>query len=559
MNNSLLLISLLISTTYLPFYPSNDNLAISPQPSSVQVCENQRDTIPSALCDSLPEALNDSLPEAQSDTLAKALNDTLPALSPLLGVGGDSVAAATSDIVPEIAADTAAMAVDINDSLIIAQMAEMRGIFDISYNKVVKAYVKVYAEKRRELTETAMGLSEYYFPMFEAELMAAGLPLELKYLAVVESALNPNAVSRVGATGLWQFMYATGRSQGLEISSLVDERRDVGASTAAAARFLRQLHGMFGDWTLALAAYNCGPGNVRKAMKRAGGRRSYWEIYYHLPRETRNYVPAFIAVMYIMQHPETYSLTPSPAALPAQTDTVMTRRRMHLEQAAALLQLPMKTLRDLNPQYYRDIIPSNASRSYPLRLPAEYAELFIEREDSIYAYRDSLYFNPAVLAAAPKQGGHYTGGAPSKNHKALYYTVAYGDNLGYIAKWFDVGLSDLRLWNNVSRNRIRAGQRLLIYVPAKRYDYYSEFNSLDFAAKQARVGVKAAPAQPSPAPSPDPDGAKYLYYTVRSGDTFWEIAKKYKGVTDQDLLKINGMTSGKDLRPGQQIKIKRID
>ncbi len=461
--------------------------------------------------------------------------------------------------VSETAMDTTNIVVDLNDSTIMRQMSEMQVLFDVSYNHIVKAYIKVYSEKKRELTETVMGLSEYYFPFFESQLDAANLPLELKYLAVIESALNPRAVSRAGATGLWQFMYATGRYMGLEINSFVDDRRDVTQSTKAAIKYLKQLYSIYGDWTLALAAYNCGPGNVNKAIRRSGGRTNYWEIYYRLPRETRNYVPGFIAAMYVMEHAEDYNLTPKKINMPTLTDTIVIHKQLHLEQVSKVLNIPLSQLRDLNPQYRRDIIPATTSKKYPLRLPYEYAPRFIDNQDSIFKYNDTIYFNPNILVAAPVSSS-YNGAPPSKNHKALYYTVAYGDNLGYISNWFDVRLSDLRDWNNIYKNRIRAGQRLLIYVPSSKYSYYDEFNKLDFAAKQKRKGIVVNTDKTTEKADTQSDtSGKYLYYTLKKGDTLWEIAKKYEGVTDRDLLRINGLTDGKSLKPGQQIKIKRLD
>ena len=476
----------------------------------------------------------------------KAVDDTLSII-------GDTL------FVSDVNMDSTKIIVDLNDSIILRQMAEMQVLFDVSYNHIVKSFIKVYTERKRELTETVLGLSDYYFPMFESELDAADLPLELKYLAVIESALNPRAVSRAGATGLWQFMYGTGRYMGLEINSFVDQRRDVAASTQAAIKYLKQLHSIYNDWTLALAAYNCGPGNVNKAIRRSGGRKNYWEIYYRLPRETRNYVPGFIAAMYVLEHYKDFNLNPRRISMPVITDTIMLQKQLHLEQISTILGISINQLRDLNPQYRRDIIPATPSKNYALRLPFEYSNRFIDLQDSIFKYKDSIYFNPNTLAQAPVHGSYY-GAPPSKNHKALYYTVAYGDNLGFIARWFDVSLSDLRDWNNISKNRIRTGQRLLIYVPSKKYGYYDEFNSLDFASKQKRVGITVSETKPAiTTASNTASDSKYIYYTLKKGDTLWDIAKRYEGVTDQDLLKMNGLSSSKDLKPGQQIKVKRLD
>ncbi len=454
--------------------------------------------------------------------------------------------------------DTVNVAITLEDSVIIRRMSELQVLFNVTYNPIVKAYIKVYTERKRELTQLILGLSRYYFPIFEEELDAEGLPLELKYLAVIESALNPRAVSRAGATGLWQFMYGTGRYLGLEINTFVDERRDVLASTKAAIKYLKQLYGIYNDWTLSLAAYNCGPGNVNKAIRRSNGKTNYWEIYYRLPRETRNYVPGFIAAMYVMEHFQDFNLTPTPVDLPMFTDTIIVYQRLHLEQVATVLNLPLAQLRDLNPQYRRDIVPATPSKPYPLRLPIDYAGRFITLEDSIRRFKDSIYFNPAALTAAPVRGDFYAR-SPGKNYRELYYTVASGDNLGYISKWFNVSITELREWNNIHKNQIRAGQRLLIYVPKDKYAYYNEINHLSFEQKQARVGVKPNQTIATSNTKATTDDSKFIYYTVRPGDTLWGIARKYEGVSEQDLIRLNNLSSATSLQPGQQLKIKRLD
>ncbi|HON17767.1 MAG TPA: transglycosylase SLT domain-containing protein [Salinivirgaceae bacterium] len=454
--------------------------------------------------------------------------------------------------------DTTDVTITFADSLIMRKMSELQVLFDVAYNPIVKAYIKVYTERKRELTQIILGLSKYYFPIFESELDAAGMPLELKYLAVIESALNPRAVSRAGATGLWQFMYSTGRLMGLEINTFVDQRRDVTASTKAAIKFLKQLYSIYNDWSLALAAYNCGPGNVNKAIRRSNGRTNYWEIYYRLPRETRNYVPGFIAVMYVMENYQDFGLVPVPVELPVATDTIIINQRLHLEQVSAVLNLPINQLRDLNPQYRRDIIPASPTKPLSLRLPLDYSGKFIDLQDSIFRYKDSVYFNPVALSAAPVRLNS-KGGAVGNNYRELYYTVVSGDNLGYIAKWFNVSIADLREWNGIYKNNIRAGQRLLIYVPKSKYAYYQEFNQLSFEEKQARVGITVSSSSKISTNNSTTSEGKYLLYTVRKGDTLWEIARRYDGVTQHDLLRLNNLPSEKALRPGVQLKIKKLD
>jgi membrane-bound lytic murein transglycosylase D len=263
-----------------------------------------------------------------------------------------------------------------------------------------EAYIGVYTKNRRGQMEVMLGLTDYYFPIFEEVLDQYGLPLELRYLPVIESALNPRAVSRAKATGIWQFMFGTARMYNLTMNSLVDERRDPLASSHAAARYLRDLHGIYNDWTLALAAYNCGPGNVNKAIRRAGGSRNYWAIYNYLPRETRGYVPAFVAATYAMHYYDEHKLVPLAVDFPVYTDTIMIHQEMHLMQISEVLDIPVEMLRDMNPQYLSDIIPAR-DRSYSLRLPVDYSSRFIDNIDTIYAHRADHYLNRANLTAGP--------------------------------------------------------------------------------------------------------------------------------------------------------------
>ncbi|MDD4756123.1 MAG: lytic transglycosylase domain-containing protein, partial [Prolixibacteraceae bacterium] len=258
---------------------------------------------------------------------------------------------------------------DLPDSVYISRLQEVQQIIPLSYNKLVKNYIRMYTEKKRNLVEMMLGLSAYYFPVFEEALDKNEMPLELKYLPVIESALNPKARSRAGANGLWQFMYQTGRQYNLEITSFVDERSDPLKSTEAAVRYLRQLYDIYGDWHLAIAAYNCGPGNVNRAVSRAGNKVDYWAIYYYLPRETREFVPAFIAASYVMNYYKEHNLVPLLPDVPFITDTVMVNKYLHFDQVAASLNIEKEQLRSLNPMYRRDIIPAKTDKFYPLILP----------------------------------------------------------------------------------------------------------------------------------------------------------------------------------------------
>jgi membrane-bound lytic murein transglycosylase D len=443
------------------------------------------------------------------------------------------------------------------DSVYIDRLASLPLVIEMSYNPMVRNYIHMYTNKRRDLVENMLGLSDYYFPLFEEILDSKNMPLELKYLAVIESALNPNAVSRVGATGMWQFMYYTGRMYKLEINSFVDERRDPVKSTYAAISFMQDLYDIYHDWILVIAAYNCGPGNVNKAIRRSGGKRDYWDIYYHLPRETRGYVPAFIAAIYIMNYYDKHGLTPKRNTFPILCDTIMVADKVHLEQISKVMGISLDEIRSLNPQYRRDIIPGQ-SKQYALRLPFEKVTCYIELEDSIMHYKDSVYFNPAAMSKAPEYNT-YVPGPPKGNYTKLVYSVKSGDNLGFISCWYNVNVSDLKYWNGIYRNNIRSGQKLVVYVPKGKESKYQSINEMSFAEKQASVGkgssVQAQTTAQQGGTTLSP--GEYELYVVRRGDTLWEIAKQYPGVTDTDIMQWNGLSEASKLSVGQQLKIKK--
>ena len=268
----------------------------------------------------------------------------------------------------------------------VERLSRLPSIMEMSYNEVVQKFIDRYASKLRHSVSYMLGASNFYMPIFKEALEAYQLPLELKYLPIIESALNPNAVSRVGATGLWQFMLPTGKQYGLRVNSLVDERRDPVKASYAAARYLHDLYKVFGDWNLVIAAYNCGPTNISKAIRRSNGEKDYWQLYPYLPKETRGYVPAFIAANYIMTYYSQHNICPMITRLPAKTDTIMVSRNVHLEQVAAVVGTDIDMLKSLNPMYRRDIIPGSTELS-PLRLPLEDLNKFIDLEDSVYNYR----------------------------------------------------------------------------------------------------------------------------------------------------------------------------
>ncbi len=462
----------------------------------------------------------------------------------------------TLDTITLIATDS--IIPDFPDSVYIARLAAIPTVVDLSYNRVVKSYIDAYTKKRRAVVEVMLGLSEHYFPIFDDIFDYYDIPNEMKYMSIIESALNPKAYSRARAVGLWQFMYGTGRMYKLEINSLVDERRDPIKSTHAAARFVRDLYEIYNDWILVIAAYNCGPGNVNKAIRRSGGKTNYWDIYYYLPRETRGHVPAFIAATYVMNYYSEHNLTPASVEIPIITDTLVVKEKLHLQQVSEVLEIPLKQIRDLNPQYRYDIIPAGDKKVYSLSLPVEHISGFIDYEDSIYAYKDSIFFDPDKMIISPTSSTHHASSmpeAPGPDHVKLIYTVKSGDNLGYISEWYKVRISDLRYWNNIRRNIIRSGQKLAIYKPKSQVDKYKKIDAMTFAEKQAMIGKTVQPTSATASSPSDYDG-DYVMYTVKSGDTLWDIAKLFPGVSDTDIMRLNNISDAGKIHPGQQLKIK---
>jgi len=331
---------------------------------------------------------------------------------------------------------------------------DMNTPFDLTYNKVVQAYLELYAVKKREMTSRMLGLSELYFPVFEEYLDRHGMPMEMKYLAVVESALNPNARSRAGAVGLWQFMLPTARMFGLNADSYIDERHDLHKSTEAACQYLKYLYNMYGNWEMALAAYNCGPGNVNKAIRRSGGERDYWKIYDHLPRETRGYVPAFIAVNYIFEHAADHNLYPVvPSYCAYEVDTVQVCYPLDLNALAKKIGVAENELRELNPTFKLGFVP-DIDQPVPLYMPVDAAIEFVENEEEImYSHLETA---PQLAEAAKVKA------VAQEQAQSRYHTVRNGESLGVIARKYRVRVSDLKRWNGLRSDMIRAGQKLKV-------------------------------------------------------------------------------------------------
>ncbi len=353
-----------------------------------------------------------------------------------------------------------------SDSVYIDRLSRIPSIMEMPYNDIVKRFIDLYTNKLRRNVSFMLGASNFYVPIFEEALDAYELPDELKYLPLIESALNPSAVSRAGASGLWQFMLGTGKIYGLESNSLIDERRDPIKSSWAAAKYLRDLYTIYQDWNLVIAAYNCGPGTINKAIRRANGAKDYWSIYPYLPRETKGYVPAFIAANYVMRYYCDHNICPMDFKLPANTDTIQVTKDLHFEQISDICGINVDQIRSLNPQYKRDVVPGHAKPCI-LRLPRNYVNTFIDSQDTIYTHRASELFNKRKIVAVKETSARRTtssssaGKAPSG--KAINYKIKDGDTLITIAQQYKVKVDDLKRWNNIKGSMIWEGKTLKIY------------------------------------------------------------------------------------------------
>ena len=475
----------------------------------------------------------------------KALNEDKQADTIISKRYADQEIMPNDSLLPVVIDSTQAFISNIPDSVYISRLRRIPSTISLTFNDIVKRYIEVYTVKKREKLQEMLSLKEYYFPIFEEVLDSYNMPLELKYLSVIESALNPKAVSRCGATGLWQFMYGTGRNYKLNINSFVDERREPYAATNAAARFLKDLYATYGDWVLAIAAYNCGPGNVNKAIHRSGGKTNYWDIYPYLPRETRGYVPAFIAATYAMNFYKDHNLTPIAVRVPPAADTIILNENIHLQQVSDVLNISMDELNMLNPQYRLNIVPGRYSTCI-LRLPENSATRFIDLQDSILRYKHDEFFSGDFKLITPTtlRNGKYASGPSTRTHQKILYTVKPGETLNSIAANYRVRLSDLRLWNNISRNSIRSGQSIVIFVSKKK-------------GIPAPLVTNITPEERST--SVQNTTSEYLIYRVKSGDSLWKIASQYPGITDADIRKWNNLSNQSKITPGQTIKIKKMN
>lgn len=461
--------------------------------------------------------------------------------------------------------------------------------FEYIYNKQVQQFIELYAFKKRALTSRILGLTRLYFPMFEEQLDKYNLPLELKYLAVIESALNPTANSRAGAKGLWQFMYGTGKVYGLKVSSYVDDRFDPYKSTVAACEHLRDLYDIYGNWSLALAAYNSGAGNVNKAIRRSGGMKSFWAIYPFLPRETRSYVPAFIAASYVMTYANEHNIQRiDPDILYYEIDTVTIREILTFEQITEMLKIPEEELIFLNPSFKQKIIPASAENPYFLRLRKEHVGNFVNNETNLYAYKTQNDLKKDSLKEIIEKHVSTTD---------VYY-VRSGDNLGLIASRHGMSVNELKSLNNLRSTTIHPKQRLLVYTSGIRppantasssakpssatstnlvfhtvkngenlglisekyhcsISQIKEWNNLKnstiYPGQKLKVSHKGGTSGSSASASSG-KSTNFIYYTIKSGDNLWDLAQKYDCTVSQ-LKSLNNFTNANKLKPGQKIKI----
>ena len=399
---------------------------------------------------------------------------------------------------------------------------DARTPFKVEYNPELERIIKTFLTKKTDFLERMLTRSQFYFPLFEQQLDNYDIPLEMKYLAIVESALNPRARSRVGATGLWQFMYPTGKQFNLNVSSYVDERRDPIKATEAACKYLKSLHKTFDDWDLALAAYNSGPGNVSRAIRRSGGRQNYWNLRGYLPRETAGYVPAFLTMMYIFEYADAHNLHPQKIDTPYfETDTVHIKQLITFKQIEKATSISLEELQFFNPSYKLDIIPHIKGRDYYVRLPRYALGDFVEREDSIYALAKTE--NAAREKPLPKL---------QTLNQRIRYKVKNGDYLGKIANKYGVRISDIKRWNSLKSNNLTIGQRLTIY-PRK-----PGFTAVSKSPTKSKVAYNKST------------------YIVKAGDSLWVISRKFPGVSVRNIQEWNDI-SGSELQPGMKLKISK--
>lgn len=475
-----------------------------------------------------------------------------------------------------------------SDKVYTERITAIQSPIPLSYNRYVKEFIDLYAVRKRGLTQRAMGLSNLYFPMYEEILDKEGLPLEFKYLSIVESALNPIAVSRVGATGLWQFMYNTGVIYDLKVTSYTDDRRDPVKATHAACQYFKDMYAIYGDWLLVIAAYNCGAGNVNKAIKRSGGKTNFWEIMQYLPKETRGYVPAFIAVAYVMNYSREHNLYPvTPAYSYFEVDTVKVDRPVNFAVLARTLDLPIEVISYLNPIYKRKLIP-DVGGDYVLRLPTNKMAQYMAQEEQIFAeslpparpvmpvynrYRDEESDDNGTVTASNDNSSSVRYETVTKRIKKTH-TVRRGEHLSVIADKYDMTVSEVKKLNHLRSTTVRTGQKLSVYayvkskvavkVPASENVAVKKDSGMKDTATLAQTNSNDSASRDSQQVQASDDSSnevagnmakpKFIYHVVQPGDTLWNIAKRYDGVTVEMIKDINNLRNA-DIKPGTKLKV----
>lgn len=434
----------------------------------------------------------------------------------------------------------------------------------IVYNDKVQSFINLYVLKRRGQMSKMLGLSQQYFPMFEEELDRRGMPIELKYLSVIESALNTNAVSKAGATGLWQLMYGTGKLLGLKIDTYVDERRDPLMATHAAYDYLQDMYDIYGDWFLSIAAYNCGPGNVNKAIRKAGGGKdlTFWDIYNYLPSETRGYVPAFIGATYAFEYHKEHNIKPAEFGYRYDmVDTIMITQKMKLSDIAPFIGMTEDEIAIYNPALKTKTIPG-FPYPYPLRMPMKNVAQFYANEQVLYAElaKDKTPVSNLATTTASTSEASQTASSINNGEKQnetisnkpvlISYSVKKGDNLGYISDWFDCTIADIKSWNKMKSTKIVPGQKLKIMVPGSKKDEYAAINKMTLKEKQNLTNIEIVGQ-----PAEKKEEQTVSYYTVKPGDTLWSISQKYPENTIEELRNLNDMSKNETLKAGTKIKV----
>jgi membrane-bound lytic murein transglycosylase D len=468
----------------------------------------------------------------------------------------------------------------LNDEEIKSRLIKINSPIPLTFNQQVKNYIEMYANKKRELTSRVLGLSKLYFPMFEQELDKCGLPLEFKYLSVVESALNPIAVSPVGATGIWQFMYGTGKLYDLNISSYIDDRKDPRSATEAACKYFKEMHDIYNDWLLVIAAYNCGARNVNKAISRSGGKTNFWEISRFLPRETRCYVPAFIAATYVLSYAKELNIMPvTPAFSYYDIDTVTVRSKITFRQLSKILDIPVDVISFLNPTYKRGVVPAG-DQTYKLYIPANRIALYVANEDKIAKLSNEELEPNSALA---------DNSAYEWKETKQWFTVRKNETLKQFAHRTDCASSDIKNLNHLKGTKIHKGQRLQVFAlvkvkkqkPAEQpvnavasvIDSEKTGNKDSVASENKNTVTESNPEataenvigtsqqdnvaaiEPYTPGKSTETKPKFIFHTVQPGNTLWNIAKRYDGVTVEQIKELNNINSKTKIRVGTKLKL----